>query len=199
MLRYPAPLARLIEIFRKLPGVGVKSAERFAFHLLSEPETVSHEVITAILQAREHLHNCPVCGCLIGKKICDYCNTKNRDSLQLCIVAHAKDVFIIDSTGEYQGLYHVLGGLLSPMKGYHPEDLFLNNLKDRIQLLNIQEVVIALDSTLEGDATAWYLKRELAACKVKLSRLAFGLPIGSSFEFVDSGTLARAFMGRGQF
>ena len=198
-MRYPNYLLKLIESFKRLPGVGTRSAERFAFNLLDWSDEELSEFIKNIEDFKKSLNICSLCGCLVDRGVCFYCDSSKRDTDILCITATAKDVFAIESTHEYHGLYHVLGGLLSPMEGYDTDSLSINKLKERIEDLKIREVIIALDSTLEGDATALHLRRELVPYDVKVSRLAFGLPMGSSFEYVDQGTLAQAMHGRQQF
>lgn len=194
----PAHLLKLIESLRKLPGVGTKSAERFAFHMINwSPEQLA-ALATTVEQIPHKLKYCSICGCLQGEEECSFCLPHRLQSV-LCVVATARDALAVESTREYHGLYHVLGGLLSPLEGVGPDKLRFSSLKDRIRSLNIKEIVIALDSTVEGDATALYLKQELASQSIELSRLAFGLPMGSSFDYVDGGTLARAFSGRGLF
>lgn len=198
-MRYPDYLLKLIQVLRKLPGVGSKSAERFAFHLLDWSPDQLHEFSTTIKGIKEHLSYCPDCGCLMGSSLCYLCDLTKRDSDVLCIIASARDAFSIEETHEYKGLYHVLGGVLSPLDKKGPEHLRMSQLKQRLNTLPIKEIVIALDSTLEGDATSLYLKQELANHPVRISRLAFGLPMGSSLDYVDGGTLARALSGRNQF
>lgn len=199
MQKYPFHLNKLIEQLKRLPGVGSKSAERFAFHLLNwSPENIKAFAQT-LGETPEKLHLCQTCGCLCGDdEACYFCQHPRRTDI-LCVVASPKDVFALDATGEYQGLYHVLGALLSPLEGIGPERLRLDQLKNRLAGLNIREVVLALDSTLEGDATALYLKQELEPAGIHISRLAFGMPMGSSFDYVDGGTLARALSARGKF
>lgn len=197
-MHYPDPLLKLIAVLKKLPGVGSKSAERFAFHLLDWPEEKLSEMGLAIKEIKNHLKNCSECGALIEEK-CALCSDPNRNEKILCIVATSKDVFLIEETRSYRGLFHVLGALFSPIHGKTPHPEILEKLKYRITSLGIKEIVIALDSTLEGDATALYLKRELAPFGVIISRLALGLPLGSSLDFIDGGTLARALAGRHQY
>ncbi len=198
-MRYPPHLLKVIDVLRKLPGVGSKSAERFAFQMINwKPEHLAE--MSAIIQAiPQKLKHCPDCGCLQGDESCPFCDHARRTTGLLCIIATPRDAFAIEDTREYRGLYHVLGGLLSPLDGYGPEKLQLPKLKHRLKTQGIKEVVIALDSTLEGDATSLYLKRELEPMGIPISRLAFGLPMGSSLDYVDGGTLARAFSARGKF
>jgi len=195
-MRYPAELERLIEVFKQLPGVGSKSAERYAFHVLDWPDAQLHDMGQVLATLHEHLQSCTKCGCLMADGQCGVCNDTRRDVQILCVVASAKDVFAIDNTGEYRGSFHVLGGLLSPMQGSGPEQLRFQELVDRIEEQSVTEVIVALDATLEGDATALFLKQELEPLGVAVSRLAFGLPMGSSLDFVDRDTLSRAFSGR---
>jgi len=198
-MRYPDHLLKLIHVLKRLPGVGNKSAERFAFHLLTWPEEHLQELGAVVSTIKDQLQQCPSCGCLMGNEGCHFCHSSHRNSDVICVIASPRDVFAIEETQEYNGLYHVLDGLLSPLDRRGPEHLSLPKLKERLVFHQIKEVVIALDSTLEGDATALFLKQELANCSVHISRLAFGLPMGSSLDYVDGGTLARALSGRSQF
>ncbi len=196
-MRYPQHLTKLIEVLKKLPGVGGKSAERFAFQLIQWPEIQLGEMADIIATSKQKLRYCSTCGCLGDENSCHFCTDQRTACGTLCVTASARDVFAIEETREFKGTYHVLGGLLSPLEGQGPEVLKLQKLKERLVQANICEVVIAIDSTVEGDATALYLKGELAALPgVKVSRLAFGLPMGSPLDYVDGGTLARAFSGR---
>ncbi len=199
MMRYPDHLLKLIQVLKRLPGVGNKSAERFAFHLLTWPEEQLRELGAVVSSTKDKLQHCQACGCLMDKNECFFCDHPKRDSSVICVLASPRDVFAIEETQEYMGLYHVLGGVLSPLERKGPEHLSITTLKERILSLKIKEVVIALDSTLEGDATALFLKQELHHFPIQISRLAFGLPMGSSLDYVDGGTLARALAGRGHF
>lgn len=199
MMKYPSHLLKLIEVLRRLPGVGSKSAERFAFQILSWPKEHLEEMAAIIAETPKNLQHCKACGCLTNRDACAFCTDSSRTSKILCVVANARDVFAIESTREHYGHYHVLGDLLSPIAGVGPEQLRLGRLKERIISLGIEEILIALDSTLEGDATALYLKQDLAPFNVNISRLAFGLPMGSSLDYVDGGTLAHALATRGKF
>lgn len=198
-MKYPTHLLKIINILKRFPGVGNKSAERFAFQLLTWPEEYLHEMGMVIASAKEKLKHCNECGCLMDDHRCSFCDSL-RDSQILCVLASPREAFAIEDTHEYKGLYHVLGGLLSPLDHRGPERLSLAKLKERIASLGVKEVIIALDSTLEGDATALFIKQELASLpSIQVSRLAFGLPMGSSLEYIDGGTLSRAFTGRNQF
>lgn len=198
-MQYPAPLLKLMQMLRKLPGVGAKSAERYAFEMFDWKEGDLKELAVLVGSLKEQLQECFVCGCLISGKSCSFCLEPSRDKEILCVIATPRDVFAMEQTREYRGLYHVLGGVLSPLEGKGPGQLRVEPLKARIIQNGVKEVVIALDSTLEGDATSLYLKRELISLGVGISRLAFGLPMGSSLEYVDGGTLARALSGRSRF
>lgn len=198
-MKYPKHLIKVIEVLKKLPGVGNKSAERFAFQLLDWQPHSLEEMAETIRMIPEKLKHCDECGCLRGDEPCSLCIEPRAQTGVICLVASSKDALAIEETRQFKGLYHVLGGLLSPMDGIGPAKLNLQKLKERIQKLNTQELILALDSTLEGDATSLYLKRELHHFPIKISRLAFGIPMGSSLDYVDGGTLSRALSGRGSF
>lgn len=195
-MKYPSHLLKLINVMKKLPGVGSKTAERYAFQLLGWSPNQLHEISSVIKEVHDHLAKCEDCGCLKEAVAeCQFCFEK-RDHSVLCVIASTREAFAIDETGQYRGLFHVLGGVLSPMDGRGPDTLAFEKLKRRILEKAVKEVIIALDSTIEGDATAHYLKRELESLSIPVSRLALGLPMGSSLEFIDGGTLAQALSGR---
>lgn len=196
MRHYPQALTTLIAYFKKFPGVGTKTAERFAFHLLEWPEEEIKKISHLLAEIKNKIKNCPSCHCLKETETCPFCDDQKRDSSQLCIIASAKEAFAFEETRVYRGLYHVIGGLLSPMDGRMPEHLHLEKIKERVDHLKVQEIIIALDSTLEGDTTALFLKEHLQQWGLKVSRLAFGLPMGSSLDFVDGGTLTHALTAR---
>lgn len=198
-MRYPDHLLKLIQVLKRFPGVGSKSAERFAFHLLTWSDEQLKELGTVVSSTKEMIRQCDVCGCLMDSEGCFFCQAHQRDQQVMCVIASPRDVFSIEETREYQGIYHVLDGLLSPLDRRGPEHISLPKLKKRLQQLEVKELVIALDSTLEGDATALYIKQELESYPLRISRLAFGLPMGSSLDYVDGGTLARALAGRNHF
>ncbi len=199
MARYPHELSRLIACLKKLPGVGGKTAERFAFHFLHWQEKELLTLATSLHELQTKITSCPECHCLQDLERCPFCSDPQRDQTRLCIIASAKDAYALDETGSYKGLYHVLGGLLSPIQGSTLSQLHLEHLLQRIQTLAITEVILALDSTLEGDTTSLFLKEQLQPLGLPVSRLAFGIPMGSSLDFVDCGTLARALSGRQHF
>ncbi len=192
MARYPTPIIQLINQLKKLPGVGSKTAERFAFSLLDWNEGNLEQFALAASSLKKNLRNCHECNCLIDKMHCPYCMDNGRDKTKLCLTSSVRDVFIIEETSAYHGLYHVLGALLSPLDGRSEQHLQVDRLKERIDKLSIKEVILAFDSTLEGDATALYLKEHFDLWKIQSTRLAFGLPMGSALDFVDRGTLAHA-------
>jgi recombination protein RecR len=199
-MKYPPHLIKLIQVMKRFPGVGSKTAERYAFQLLSLPDTHLQEMALLIKDIHAHLKQCECCGCLKETfSDCHFCVDDRRERSVLCVIASPREAFAIDETRQYRGLFHVLGGLLSPMDGRGPNLLAFEKLKNRIIELSINEVIIALDSTLEGDATAHYLKKELGSLPVQISRLALGLPMGSSLEFIDGNTLAQALSGRRSF
>ncbi len=202
--KHPKELAPLIAHLKKLPGVGTRTAERFAFELINWPQehlTMFGETLTSI---RDKIPPCAVCGCLTEQGFCRFCESGTRDLSQMCIVASARDVFAIDGTGTYKGLYHVVENLLSPLDGRHTNTLRLDRIEERVIKNNTKEIILAFDSTLEGDTTALYLKNQLQQShkdqkELLISRLAFGLPMGSSLEYVNEGTLTRSFKGRQTF
>jgi recombination protein RecR len=198
MAKYPAPLMHLMSFLRRLPGVGSKTAERFAFQLLNWPSEELQQFSEVARTIKEKVKHCPECRCLMEHS-CHFCDPAQRDSKMLCVISSPKDVYAFEETRTYRGFYHVLGGLLSPLDGRTPDHLDLSHLKKRIDSLKVQEVILALDSTIEGDATALYLKDQLHRWGIRVSRLAFGLPMGSPLDFVDGGTLSRALTGRQNF
>jgi recombination protein RecR len=192
--KFPEDLTTLISYLKKLPGVGTKTAERFAFELLDWDSSTLSALSSLLEELPEKVPTCTICGCLTDQGSCRFC--KARDTHLLCILASARDAYSIEETGGYRGLYHVVENLLSPLDGRHASTLNTKRIEDRIQEHNISEIIIAFDSTLEGDATALYLKSALARDGLSISRLAFGLPVGSSLEYIDGGTLTRALLGR---
>lgn len=199
MARYPAHLTTLISYLKKFPGVGSKTAERFAFHLLDWKDAELQDLSSLLSELKKNILSCQICHCLMEETECPFCNLQKRDGSQLCVVSSAKDVYAIEDTKVYKGLYHVTGGLISPIDGRFPEHLKIDEIKQRIHSLQIKDVLLALDSTLEGDATSLFLKDELQCADVSVTRLAMGVPVGSSLDYIDGGTLARALLGRQNF
>ena len=195
MPRYPQELESLILSLKKLPGVGSKTAERFAFELLSWPQeelTQMGDILTGI---RAKIPPCPTCGCHTDAGVCQFCNS-SRDARVLCLLATARDVYAIEETKTFRGLYHVVEHLLSPLDGRYADSLHVDRIQARLKDCGVQELIIAFDSTLEGDTTALFLKEKLSHLPLKITRLAFGLPVGSSIDHIDGGTLSRALTGR---
>ncbi len=197
MSKYPKDLQQLIALLKKFPGVGSRTAERFAFHLLTWPEE-EQKLFAAALSNIKEIIKCPFCGALMEES-CSYCLSETRSKEIVCVVGSAKDIFSIEDTRTFQGRYYVLKCLLSPMEGRNVEELDLPHFYEFLQKVKAKEVLLALDATLEADATALYLKKQLDHWGIAVSRLAFGLPLGSSLEYVDGGTLARALIGRQNF
>lgn len=199
MVRYPKNLLHLIHFFSRFTGVGKKTAERFAFQIISWSHKDREKLANILLNLTTYIHNCSTCGCLIEESDCPFCSSE-RDSSMMCIVSSSKDVFVLEGTQKFKGLYHVLGGLLSPIDGINPEMLRIPELQKRILELQIQEIILAFDFTFEGDATAIYLKNILQEIPfVKISRLALGIPLGSSLDYIDAQTLSKSLAGRQSF
>jgi len=195
----PQELLLLIEHLKKLPGVGTKTAERFAFELLGWPGGELQEFGALLQEVQKKIPPCPICGCLTDLSSgCRFC-VPERDHSVLCLVASARDVYAIEETESYPGLYHVVEHLLSPLDGRHASELRLDRIEGRVKQSGVREIVLAFDSTLEGDTTALFLKQQLEKYNLVISRLAFGMPVGSSLEYIDGGTLLRALTGRQKF
>ncbi len=196
MAFFPASFETLIDKFASLPGVGRKSAQRLAFHILSLPEGAAEEFAAAIVDARQNVHRCPVCQNLTDGELCTVCADARRDNSTICVVAQPRDVASIERGREYNGAYHVLHGVLSPMSRIGPDDLCIRELVERVAAGGVEEVIMATDPDTEGDATAMYIARLLKPFDVKVTRLAYGVPVGSNLEFADDATLLRALEGR---
>ena len=193
---FPPSLENLIDSFAALPGIGKKSAQRLAFHVLSMPEGGAESFARAILDARENVHTCPVCQNLTDSELCPICAGDRRDKSVICVVAEPRDVLSIERSREYNGVYHVLHGVLSPMNRIGPDDLRISELLSRLQDGSVKEIIMATNPDTEGDATAMYISRLLKPFWVKVTRLAYGIPVGSNLEFADEATLLRALEGR---
>lgn len=193
----PQPLAGLIAELGKLPGIGPRSAERLSLYLVQTQKNDVARLAQAILDAREKILSCSICGALTETQPCSICDDLRRDGSLICVVERAVDIINIEKSGTYGGKYHVLGGKISPINGVGPEDLRLAELEQRIASdESIGEIIIALGADVEGDATSHYLAKRLGGGRVKISRLASGLPVGGSLEFADELTLGRAIQGR---
>ena len=192
----PAPLEKLVEQFAKLPGVGGKSAQRLAFHVLNLPQEEAEEFSRAILDAKRQVTLCPQCRNLTSGGLCPICASPKRDETTVCVVADPRDVVAMERAREFNGHYHVLHGVLSPMNHVGPDDLQIKSLLDRVAQGAIQEVIMATNPDTEGEATALYIARLLKPFGVKVTRLAYGIPVGGHLEFADDATLMRALEGR---
>lgn len=193
-----APLEKLIEEFAKLPGIGRKGASRLAYQVLSMPKTEALEFAQAIIDAHTKIHRCSVCQNFTDGEICPICSGTKRDKSVICVVETPRDVSAFERTREYHGLYHVLHGLISPMDGIGAEQLTVKELLARLQGDEVQEVIMATNPTVEGEATAMYLAKLIKPQGIRVSRLAYGLPVGGSLEYADPTTLGRSLISRGE-
>jgi recombination protein RecR len=192
----PEPITALTAALNKLPGIGPRSAERIALHLVQTEVMAVQQLADVILRARELIHFCPICGALTEKTPCDICSDARRDASLVCIVEQPVDILSIEKSGTFRGKYHVLGGKISPLDGVEPDDLRIADLERRLTSEPIKEIVIALGTDVEGDATGFYLAKRLNRVGLKVTRIAHGLPAGSGLEFADELTLSRAMEGR---
>ena len=192
----PEPVVSLIAALNKLPGIGPRSAERIALHLVQADSAVVKQLAEVMLHAREKIQFCTTCGALTEKSPCPICTDARRDSSLICVVERAVDILSVERSGTYRGKFHVLGGNISPLDGIEPEDLRIAELEQRLTHEPVREIVIALGTDVEGDATSFYLAKRLARKGLKISRIAYGLPAGSGLEFADELTLSRALEGR---
>lgn len=190
------PLIKLIEQFERLPGVGKKSAQRLAFYVLNMPKEKAAAFAEAIIEAKEKIHKCEICQNLTDSELCTICKDKSRDCSVVCVVEDPRDILAFERTREYKGMYHVLHGLISPMDGIGPEQLHIKELISRIGGGEITEAIMSTNPTVEGEATAAYLARLLKPLGVKVTRLAYGIPVGGNLEYADEITLYRALEGR---
>lgn len=196
MQQFVTPLSRLVEQFEKLPGVGRKSAQRLAFHILSLPKNEAEEFAEAIIDAKNKIKHCSVCLNLTDMDVCDICDNDRRDKSVICVVEDPRDVAALEKTREYKGLYHVLHGVISPMDNIGPETLKIKELISRLKDDSIKEVIMATNPTIEGEATSMYISRLIKPLGVKVTRLAYGIPVGADLEYADEVTLLRAIEGR---
>lgn len=196
MASLPEPLGRLISALAQLPGVGPRTAERLALHVVQADAAWVRSLADALVSARDRVQPCACCGALTEAQPCRVCADGGRDGAVVCVVERPVDIFLIEKAGSYRGRYHVLGGRLSPLNGVEPEDLNLASLERRLTSEPIREVILALPTDVEGDATCSYLSRRLGERGVRVTRLAHGLPAGSTLEFADEVTLSRALAGR---
>jgi recombination protein RecR len=192
----PEAIASLISALSKLPGIGPRSAERIALYLVQAESGEARHLAQTILTAREHIRFCEICGALTEAEICDLCADPRRDVSLVCVVERPVDILSLEKSGTFRGKYHVLGGRISPLNGVQPEDLRIAGLEKRLNQETIREVIIALATDVEGDATSFYLAKRLARSGLKITRIAHGLPAGTGLEFADEVTLSRALEGR---
>jgi|SRR6266850_136462 len=196
MAALPEAIASLIAALSKLPGIGPRSAERIALHLVQAESGAAKQLAQSILNARERVCLCGICGALTEKSPCHLCLDPGRDSSSVCVIERAVDVLSIEKSGTFRGRYHVLGGKISPLNSVEPENLRITELENRLEKGPIKEIIIALGTDVEGDATSFYLAKRLARPGLTISRIAHGLPAGSGLEFADELTLSRALEGR---
>jgi recombination protein RecR len=194
----PEPIFNLINAFERLPGIGPKTASRLTFYLLRSSDDIAQQLSSALAELKSATSQCTICFniTLAGQDVCEVCRDSRRDDSSLCVVEEPLDVLVIEQTGGFQGRYHVLHGVLSPIEGIGPENLTIKPLVERVNKGVIREVILATNPSMEGDATALYLRQQLTTSGVRMTRLARGLPVGGDLEYVDQNTLLRALAGR---
>ncbi|MED1538637.1 recombination protein RecR [Bacillus pseudomycoides] len=195
-MHYPEPISKLIDSFTKLPGIGPKTAVRLAFFVLDMKEDDVLDFAKSLVNAKRNLTYCSVCGHITDRDPCYICDDSHRDQSVVCVVQEAKDVIAMEKMKEYQGVYHVLRGAISPMEGIGPEDINIPQLLKRLQDETVQEVILATNPNIEGEATAMYISRLLKPTGIKVTRIAHGLPVGGDLEYADEVTLSKALEGR---
>ncbi|KPG69527.1 MULTISPECIES: recombination mediator RecR [unclassified Enterococcus] len=195
-MQYPDPIARLIDSYMKLPGIGQKTATRLAFYTIDMKDEVVNEFAKSLISVKRDLHFCSICGNITEEDPCEICGDPTRDKTTILVVEEPKDVMALEKVREYHGLYHVLHGVLSPMEGTGPEDINISSLIQRLHDDQVKEVIIATNATTEGEATAMYLSRLIKPAGIKVTRLAHGLSVGSDIEYADEVTLLKAVEGR---
>lgn len=193
---YPAPIVNLIRNISKLPGIGEKTAERLALHILRSSRIEAEQLARSIVDVKEKIRRCTRCFGLSDKAVCDICNDPARNTAAICVVEQPADMVAIEKSGAYRGVYHILQGVLSPMDGVGPENIRFNELISRIKTENIEEVVLATSTSVEGEATASYIAENLSSSGIKITRIASGVPMGGDLKYVDQVTLKRAMDGR---
>ncbi len=193
-----APLSKLIEQFERLPGIGSKTAQRLAYFVLNMPKEQAQEFSTAILDAHEKIRYCEVCCNFSEGELCPVCKSTTRDKSVICVVETPRDAIALENTHEYDGVYHVLHGAISPLNGIGPDQLYIKQLLNRLNDDTVKEIIMATNPTVEGEATAMYISRLLKPMGIKVTRLAYGIPVGGDLEYADEVTLARALEGRNE-
>ncbi len=193
---YSSYINKLIQQLSRLPGIGAKSAQRLAFHILNMPKDQVEQLAASITSAREHVRYCKQCWTLTDAELCPICSNPKRDSTTIMVVENTRDLAAYEKTGKYEGVYHVLHGAISPMLGIGPDDIRLKELMQRLSTQEVKEVIIATNSSLEGETTAMYISRLIKPTGVRVSRIASGVPVGGDLEYIDEVTLLRALEGR---
>lgn len=191
-----APLSRLIEQFERLPGIGHKSATRLAYYILSMPQSEAQKFADAVLDAHKKIHYCNVCCNLTDSEVCSICSDDRRDKSIICVVEDPRDVVALEKTREFNASYHVLHGVISPLNGITPDMIKIKELLARLNNENVKEVIMATNATVEGEATAMYISKLIKPLGIKVTRLAYGIPVGGDLEYADEVTLSRAIQGR---
>ncbi len=197
-MNHIVPLNELINQFERLPGIGKKTAQRLAYSILNQPPERAKKFAEALINAREKIHFCKCCQGFTDKEICEICNNSVRDKSVICVVSEPKDIFVFEKTREFKGLYHVLHGLISPLDNIGPDQLKIKELMARLSDGEIKEIIMATNPTVEGEATASYISRLVKPMGIKVTRLAYGIPVGGDLEYADEFTLARALEGRNE-
>ena len=195
---YIEPLAKLVNAFSKLPGIGGKTALRLAYHTIKAPEGDINELVEALTQIRQKIKYCSCCGNFCEGETCEICSDTRRDKSVICVVKDPRDVIAMEKTGSFKGVYHVLHGVISPLDGVGPEKLKIRELLARLSDSSVREVIMATDPTVEGEATASYISRLVKPMGIKITRLAYGVPVGANLEYADTVTLQRALEGRNE-
>jgi recombination protein RecR len=193
---FAEPLARLIQELKRLPGIGQKSAQRIAFHVLRVPREDAERLSQAVVDVKDKLGICAVCNNISDAEVCNYCRDTNRDHTVICIIEEPHNILPIETTRQFEGVYHVLHGSISPLRGIGPEQLRIKSLLDRIQAGEVREIILATNPTIEGEATAVYLSRLLKPLGVLVTRIAMGIPVGSDLEFADEVTMTKSLENR---
>ena len=195
-MSYPEPLTRLVDQLKRLPGIGAKSAQRLAFHILRTPREDADRLIDAIRDVKERVTYCSICSNTTDVDPCAYCSSQTRNHKLICVVEEPQNVTAIEKTREFKGVYHVLMGALSPLQGIGPDELKIRSLLDRVGQGGVEEIILATNPNVEGEATALYIAQQLRPIEVRTTRLAFGLPVGGDLEYADQVTMAKALEGR---
>jgi recombination protein RecR len=198
-LSLPEPITRLVEQFQRLPGIGAKSAQRLAFHILRTPREDTERLSEALRDVKERVTYCSTCNNITDVDPCPFCTSPSRNQRVICVVEEPQNVSVVERVGGFNGVYHVLMGVLSPLQGVGPDDIKIKGLLSRVDVADVDEVIVATNPTVEGEATALYLARLLKPLGVRVTRIAMGIPVGSDLEYIDEVTMTRAMDGRREF